>query len=55
MLEEEYQPRRTLPRHLQKTEAPEAPFEYSLREATAADLPHIREIYNYYVANSTVT
>ncbi|RZU64431.1 phosphinothricin acetyltransferase [Microterricola gilva] len=55
MLEEEYQPRRTLPRHLQKTEAPEAPFEFALRETTAADLPHIREIYNYYVANSTVT
>lgn len=55
MLEEEYQPRRVLPRHLQKPETPEAPFEYSLREATEADLPYIREIYNYYVANSTVT
>lgn len=55
MLEEEYQPRRTLPRHLQKPEPPEAPFDFALRETTAADLPHIREIYNYYVANSTVT
>ncbi|TFD90553.1 N-acetyltransferase family protein [Cryobacterium serini] len=26
-----------------------------MREVRAADLPHIREIYNYYVANSTVT
>lgn len=55
MLEEEYQPRRTLPRHLKKAPAPEAPFEYSLREAVEADLPHIAEIYNHYVANSTVT
>lgn len=55
MLEEEYQPRRVLPRHLQKPETPEAPFEYTLRDASEADLPYIREIYNYYVANSTVT
>ena len=33
----------------------EAPFEYALRDARAADLPAVREIYNYYVANSTVT
>lgn len=55
MLEEEYQPRRRLPPHLRPAPEPEAPFEYSLRDATRADLPHIREIYNYYVANSTVT
>ena len=55
MLEEEYQPRRRLPMHLRPVPPPEAPFEYSLRDATAADLPYIREIYNYYVANSTVT
>ena len=55
MLEEEYQPRRRLPRHLTPTEAPEAPFEYSMRDARVTDLPHIQEIYNYYVANSTVT
>lgn len=55
MLEEEYQNRRVLPRHLRKPEPPEAPFEYSLREARPEDLPHIREIYNHYVANSTVT
>ena len=55
VLEEEYQQRRSLPRHLRPVAIPEAPFEYSLRDATRADLPHIREIYNYYVANSTVT
>jgi len=55
VLEEEYQPRRRLPRNLRPVPTPEAPFQYSLREAQAADLPYIREIYNYYVANSTVT
>ena len=55
MLEEEYQPRRRLPRHLRTVSEPEAPFEYALRDATAADLPYVREIYNHYVANSTVT
>jgi len=55
VLEEEYQERRVLPRHLRKQEPQEAPFEYSLREARPEDLPHIREIYNHYVANSTVT
>ncbi|WP_174844556.1 MULTISPECIES: GNAT family N-acetyltransferase [Cryobacterium] len=55
MLEEEYEPRRRLPRHLRPDVAPETPFEYTMREVRAADLPHIREIYNYYVANSTVT
>lgn len=55
MLEEEYQPRRRLPRHLAPAEVPEAPFEYTLRDAQVTDLPDIREIYNYYVANSTVT
>ncbi len=55
MLEEEYQPRRVLPRHLRKPEQPEAPFEYSIREARPEDMPDVREIYNHYVANSTVT
>ena len=55
MLEEEYQPRRQLPPHLRKKPEPEAPFLYSIRDAVPADLPHIREIYNYYVANSVVT
>lgn len=55
MLEEEYQPRRELPPHLRKAPAPEAPFSYTLRDAVLADMPAVREIYNYYVANSTVT
>lgn len=55
MLEEEYQQRRRLPRHLQPAPKPEPEFSYSLRDARSADLPHIREIYNHYVANSTVT
>lgn len=55
MLEEEYQPRRTLPAHLRPAAEPEAVFEYRLRDATEADLPHVREIYNHYVLNSTVT
>jgi len=55
MLEEEYQPRRVLPPHLKKAPEPTPVFDYSIRPATAADLPHIREIYNHYVLNSTVT
>ena len=55
MLEEEYQQRRELPRHLRPAPAAEAPFEYTLRDARPSDLPAVREIYNYYVANSTVT
>jgi phosphinothricin acetyltransferase len=55
VLEEEYQERRVLPPHLRKQEPPEAPFEYAVRDAQPEDLPHIREIYNHYVANSTVT
>lgn len=55
MLEEEYQQRRALPPHLRKPAPAEAPFEYSLRAARPSDLPAVREIYNYYVANSTVT
>lgn len=55
MLEEEYQPRRTLPAHLRPVVEPEPTFEYRLRDATETDLPHVREIYNHYVLNSTVT
>lgn len=55
MLEEEYEARRRLPRHLRKSEPTETPFSYEIRPARPADLPAVREIYNYYVANSTVT
>jgi L-amino acid N-acyltransferase YncA len=55
MLEEEYQPRRVLPPHLKKAPEPTPVFEYAIRDAVEQDLPHIREIYNHYVLNSTVT
>jgi len=55
MLEEEYQPRRVLPPHLRPVPAPEPAFAFTIREAVDADLPHVREIYNHYVRNSTVT
>ncbi|MEH3088124.1 MAG: GNAT family N-acetyltransferase [Microbacterium arborescens] len=56
MLEEDYnRDRRRLPRHLRRTPEPERPFSYEIRPARPADLPDIREIYNYYVTNSVVT
>jgi L-amino acid N-acyltransferase YncA len=55
VLEEEYQPRRQLPPHLKPKPPAEAPFEYVVRQAAIEDIPHIREIYNHYVMNSTVT
>ena len=55
MLEEEYNPRRELPQHLKKQAQPEPGFAFTMRDATEADLPDIREIYNHYIANSTVT
>ena len=55
MLEEEYNPRRQLPPHLRPAPEGEPEFEYSIREAAERDIPDMREIYNHYVANSTVT
>lgn len=55
MLEEEYNPRRKLPAHLRPAPQPEPEFSYELRDATEQDVPHMREIYNHYVLNSTVT
>jgi len=55
VLEEEYQPRRKLPPHLRPVPAPEPEFSYEIRAAVPTDLPDIREIYNHYVMNSTVT
>ena len=55
MLEEEYNPRRRLPRHLRPASPAEPEFSFSIRDAEPADIPHMREIYNHYVANSTVT
>lgn len=47
--------RRRIPRHLRRPTPEPDTFTYALREATAADLPSIREIYNHYVSNSVVT
>lgn len=55
MLEEEYQPRRRMPPHLRAREPEEAPFRFELRAAGLGDLPGIREIYNHYVLNSSIT
>lgn len=46
---------RVLPHHLRKQPEPTVEFGFTLREATARDLPEIREIYNYYVLNTVVT
>ena len=55
MLEEEYQATHR-PSQAQRNLPPlEVPFEYTVRSAVEGDLPDVREIYNHYVANSTVT
>lgn len=55
MLEEEYQAGHR-PFGAQRNLPPlEVPFQFEIRDATAADLPDVREIYNHYVKNSTVT
>lgn len=55
MLESEYQAndRPTAPPPDHPLLAP--PFEYDVRAAGVEDLPSVREIYNHYVATSTVT
>ena len=55
MLEEEYNPRRQLPPHLRPAPPEERPFSFEIRQASERDIPDMREIYNLYVANSTVT
>lgn len=55
MLEEEYNPRRQLPPRLRPAPPPEPAFSFELRQANDGDVPHMLEIYNHYVANSTVT
>lgn len=55
MLEEEYNPRRQLPPHLRPAPPAEPEFAFTIRPAEARDIPDMREIYNHYVANSTVT
>lgn len=55
MLEEEYQRRRVLPRHLRAPVPQEAAFTYTIRAAEPRDLPDVREIHTHYVRNSSVT
>jgi phosphinothricin acetyltransferase len=55
VLEEEYQPRRVLPRELRPAVPVEPPFAFTIRPAVEADLPDIREIYNHYVMNTVIT
>ncbi|UFS60018.1 GNAT family N-acetyltransferase [Subtercola endophyticus] len=55
MLEEEYQPRRKLPTALRPPSPPVETFSFSIRDATLADMPAVRELYNHYVANTVVT
>jgi phosphinothricin acetyltransferase len=55
MLEEEYQPKRTLPRHARKSVPAAADFSFILRAATEKDLPEILALYRHYVRNSVVT
>jgi phosphinothricin acetyltransferase len=55
MLEEEYNPRRQLPPRLRPAPPAEPAFSFELRQASDRDVPHMLEIYNHYVANSTVT
>jgi phosphinothricin acetyltransferase len=55
VLEEEYNPRRKLPAHLRTPPPAEAEFSFAIRAAVERDVPDMLEIYNHYVANSTVT
>ena len=55
MLEEEYNPRRKLPPHLKPAPPTDPEFAFEIRDAVARDIPYMLEIYNHYVANSTVT
>jgi L-amino acid N-acyltransferase YncA len=55
VLEEEYNPRRQLPAHLRPAPPEEPEFSFTIRDAVPGDIPDMREIYNHYVANTTVT
>lgn len=55
MLPDEYQRRRSLPRHLQPPAEPPAEFVYEIRDATEEDVPDILALYRHYVRNSVVT
>lgn len=55
MLESEYQNRRKPPRHPVAKTSQQTPFSFTLRAATAEDLPSILALYRHYVRNSVVT
>ena len=55
MLPDEYQKRRSLPRHLQPPAEPPAEFAYEIRDASEEDVPDILALYRHYVRNSVVT
>lgn len=55
MLEEEYNATHRPPGAMRNHPPLETPFEYTIRPARLEDMPDVREIYNHYVANSTVT
>ena len=55
MIPEEYNPREALRRAKKRRQAPVTDFAFALRDATEADIPYLLDIYNHYVANSTVT
>lgn len=54
MLREEYEKPRRPPRVAPTTSEP-AGFQWSLRDATEADLPDVLALYRHYVRNSVVT
>lgn len=55
MLTEEYEPRRKPPMRVKKSLQPIAAFDYSITDATEADLPDVLALYRHYVRNSVVT
>ena len=55
MLEEEYQKGHRAFGAQRNLPPLQVPFEFEIRDVSEVDLPDIREIYNHYVANSTVT
>jgi len=55
MLTEEYEPRRRRPRFLLQPVAEPAQFEWSIADATEADVPDVLALYRHYVRNSVVT
>jgi L-amino acid N-acyltransferase YncA len=55
MLTEEYDKPRKRPRALATPEPPPAEFSFTIRPATAEDLPHTLALYRHWVRNSVVT